>query len=994
MVETRILLLEDYAPDADLELRELRRAGLQFSARTVETEADFRAALQDFDPHVVLSDYSLPSFSGMAALAILRELRPDVPFIFVSGTLGEESAVEALRSGATDYVLKTNLKRFAAAVQRAITEARDRQARRKAEQRARLLETQFTMFMQNLPASAFIKDAEGRFVFVNPGFLGVAGVTPEKMLGRTTTTLYPPEYVEAILENDRRVLQENQAIRNVERVNFGGADRHFLVTKFPIPGADGRGRLLGGIAVEITDRLKMEEALKSSEERFRGIVETTEEWVWECDVDGRMTYNNPAIEKILGYSPVELEGMTTDNLVDERDRQKLRELVARAVAAPPRWHNVPLRWRSKEGTVRWLESSGAAMTDADGKVTGFRGTDRDITERVLKDVQLQRLSRIREVLGSFSSAIIRLHTREELLDELCRIAVAVGGLRMAWAGVVEAGADRITNVAAHGAIGGFLDAIDFAIQPAPEQDTLAAMAVRRQAQQIVNRIDGPELPQHWREQALSRGFHAAAALPIVMGSRVAAVAVLFASEPGFFDDDQLKLLANLSADASVALERLESQARVDYLSYYDTLTGAANRTLLMDRLALRLQESARDGRKLALMILDIERFRLINESMGRGTGDQLLKLVAQQLRDQLDAQRIARVGMNSFAVVMPDLADDFQAARQVEEMRRALSQASFQVDGRDLRISVRCGVAVFPDNGDEPDTLLQNAEAALARAKQAGEATVYYTPMLNAHLAERLAFESRLRLALEQRQFVLHYQPKVSLATGEILGLEALMRWNDPAQGLVLPTRFIPILEETGMIVEVGQWALAEAARVYRKWKTQGLPAARIAVNVSAIQLRSWNFVDHIRQLLAENGPDAGIDIEITESMVMQDLDRSARILGELRDAGMSIAMDDFGTGYSSLGYLVRLPVDTIKIDRSFISTMTERQNHIEVAAAIISMAHSLGMRTVAEGVETERQRELLSGLGCHEIQGYLVSRPVPEAEIEKLLAASAGKRS
>jgi diguanylate cyclase (GGDEF)-like protein/PAS domain S-box-containing protein len=988
MRETRILIVEDFGPDAELELRELRRSGLNFTAKVVDTERDFRDGLAAFDPHVVLSDFSLPQFSGMAALAICREMRPDIPFIFVSGTIGEESAVEALRSGATDYVLKTNLKRFPSAVQRAVAESKDRQARRKAEQRARLLETQFSMFMRNLPASAFAKDQQGRFVFVNPNFTGVTGLPAEKMLGMTTADLYPREYVEPILENDRRVLEGKEPYRAVERVTFGQSDRFFLVSKFPIPDDDGSILLLGGIAVEITDRLEMEQALKASEERFRGIVETTEEWVWECDVKGRMTYNNPAIERILGYSPAQLEGSDTTNLIDERDRQKLADVVTQAAAARSRWHNVILRWRRRDGKVRWLESSGMAMVGSDGNITGFRGTDRDITDRVLQDAQLQRLSRIREVLGSFSSATIRLHTREELLQELCRIAVEIGGMRMAWAGVVDARAGIIVPVASHGAVDGFLDTLDLSLRPpSADRDTLAGMAVRLQTQQIINDVNQPDLPLHWREQSLSRGYRAAAALPFLSDAGVAAVVVLFSSDPGFFNDDQIKLLADLSADASVAFERLEKQERIDYLSYYDTLTGVANRSLLLERLKQFSHEAARHGRKLALMILDIERFRFINESMGRGAGDTLLKLIAERLLKEHESERIARIGMNSFAIVLPDLTHDIQAPRLVEERRRLLQQTPFQLNAQELRISVRCGIAVFPDNGDEPEILVQNAEAALGRAKQAGEQVVYYTPMLNAHFAERLALESRLRRALEEKQFALHYQPKVSLATGEIEGLEALLRWNDPDNGLVMPARFIPILEETGMIIEVGQWALAEAARVYRKWLSAGLPAKRIAVNVSAIQLRRWDFVDFVKRLLADHAPDAGIDIEITESMVMQDIDRSTEILTALRAAGVAIAMDDFGTGYSSLSYLARLPIDTLKIDRSFISTMTERQDHIEVAAAIISMAHSLGLKTVAEGVETTRQRELLQGLGCHQIQGYLISRPVPENEIVKLLA-------
>ena len=301
-------------------------------------------------------------------------------------------------------------------------------------------------------------------------------------------------------------------------------------------------------------------------------------------------------------------------------------------------------------------------------------------------------------------------------------------------------------------------------------------------------------------------------------------------------------------------------------------------------------------------------------------------------------------------------------------------------------MAARCGTAIFPDDGSDPETLMRNAEAALARAKQAGEAAVYYTPKLNADVAQRLALENKLRQALEEHRFVLHYQPKVSLATGRIEGLEALLRWHDPDNGLVPPAQFIPVLEETGMILEVGKWALIEAARVYRKWKAAGVDAKPIAVNVSPIQLRQRDFVDFVRQLFHDYGLEIGIDIEITESMVMQDIERSTEILRALRDAGAKIAMDDFGTGYSSLSYLARLPIDALKIDRSFISTITERRDDVEIASAIISMAQSLGLTTIAEGVETQPQCDLLRTLGCHQIQGYLISRPLPEEEILKML--------
>jgi diguanylate cyclase (GGDEF)-like protein/PAS domain S-box-containing protein len=986
----RILLVEDVASDAELELRELRRNGLTFDARIVETEADFRRDLGSYDPHIILSDFSLPRFSGMAALAIARELRPDLPFIFVSGTIGEENAVAALRNGATDYVLKTNLARFPSAVRRAISEAQEKKARKQAEDRARTLQTQFSMFMNHLPATAFAKDKDGKFVFVNPTFESITGKRAENMLGKTTADLYPPDYVDAITANDRKVMEDKQPYRTVERCTFGGPDRFFLVSKFPILEDDGRVALLGGIGLDITERLHMEQALKISEERFRGIVETTEERVWECDLQYRMTYNNPALTRILGYQAADMLGRSSFEILDENERERQKQAMDLRTAERSGWRGTVLKARHKNGSVRWLESNGMPLFSEDGALTGFRGADRDVTQRVLQEQKLARLSRIRDVLGSFSSAIIRLRQREELLQEFCRIAVEVGGMHMAWVGLVDENATSLRPVASHGAVDGFLDLLDFSItQQSPAHDTLAAVAVRQAAQQIVNDIENFATPQIWREHALRRGYRAAAALPFMSGTRVAAVGVLFAAEGNFFNEDQIKLLADLSADASIALERMEKQDRIDYLSYYDTISGIANRTLFLERLQQFLHEAKRNNRKLALMILDIERFRFINESMGRGAGDSLLKALADRLCGTYESERIGRVGMNSFAIVLPNVADEIHASRLIEEERKALLLSPFKIDGRDLRVAARCGVTIFPDDGSDPETLMRNAEAALTRAKEAGEAAVYYTPKLNADVAERLALENKLRHALEEHHFVLHYQPKVSLANGEIEGFEALLRWNDPDSGLVQPARFIPILEETGMILEVGKWALIEAARVYRKWKGQGVAARRIAVNVSPIQLRQRDFVDFVRQVFIDYGPEIGIDIEITESMVMQDIERSAEILRALRDAGAKIAMDDFGTGYSSLSYLARLPIDALKIDRSFVSSITENQDDAEIASAIISMAKSLGLSTIAEGVETQAQCDLLRTLGCHQIQGYLVSRPLPEEEILKMLSRS-----
>ena len=978
--ELRILMVEDVATDAEIELRELRRAGLAFVSKIVDTENGFRRELQALDPDIVLSDFSLPGFTGLDALEICRHERPDIPFIFVSGTIGEESAVAALRHGATDYVLKTNLQRFAPAVRRAVEEARERKARQAAERRAADSERYFSMFMRHLPASAYTKDLEGRFTFANPTFEELTGKTGGKIIGLKSEDLYPPDYIPPLLANDRKVFETRQPYRAVERVRFDQNDRLFLVTKFPIKDDQDNIAMLGGIAIDITDRIEVENALAASEERFRGIVETTDEWVWEANAGRKITYSNPAVERILGFNPQELMDGMVRGLVDEGDRARLDEMAHRATESGERWHGVVLRWRHKDGSLRWLESNGMPILRQDRTLLGFRGADRDVTDRILQEQKLDRLSRIRQVLGSLTGAIVRLQTPEDLCRELCRIAVEVGQFRMAWAGLLHEDAHGIHPVASHGAAEEILKIITSdGNLVSLSLDVPATRAVRQQKQVVVHDIGNCDMSPLWKRVALEQGLRACAALPLISGQRVIGVAVLFSAEPEFFDTEQLSLLGDLAADAALALDRMENQRQIDYLSYYDGVTGIANRTLLLERLQQFLHEAERSNNRTALMVLDIERFRNINESLGRGAGDTLLRLFADRLREDRGEDRVSRTGMNSFAVVLTKVTDDLHASRLVEERRAQLLIRPFDLDGREIRIAARSGVAIFPNDGRDPETLVHNAEAALMRAKQTGETTVYYTPKLNADVAERLALENRLRTALQLKQFVLHFQPKISLASGEIEGFEALLRWNDPEQGLVPPIRFIPLLEETGLIAEVGQWALLEAARVFRAWKAAGLPARRIAVNVSAFQLRQRGFADFVREVLGDDGPEAGIDIEITETMVMRDMEHSVTVLQALRDAGVLIAMDDFGTGYSSLGYLAKLPVDYLKIDRSFVRTLSAKSGDLAIVSAIISMANSLGLKTIAEGVETREQLDLLKALGCHQAQGYFISHPLPE---------------
>ena len=440
-------------------------------------------------------------------------------------------------------------------------------------------------------------------------------------------------------------------------------------------------------------------------------------------------------------------------------------------------------------------------------------------------------------------------------------------------------------------------------------------------------------------------------------------------------------MTELADNIAFAIDHIDKQERLDYLAYYDALTGLANRSLFLERVAQYMRSAVSGGHKLALYLIDLERFKNINDSLGQAAGDALLRQVAEWLTHNVgDASLLARVGADHFAVVLPEVKHEGDVARLLEKTIEAFLEHPFHVNDAVFRIAAKFGVALFPDDGANADTLFKNAEAALKKAKASGDRYLFYTQKMTAMVAGKLTMENQLRQALDKEEFVLHYQPKVNLLSGKLTGAEALIRWNDPRTGLLVPpVQFIPILEETGLIHEVGRWALRKAIADYLRWRTAGLPAVRIAVNVSPLQLRHRGFIAEIEQAIGIDAQAvAGLELEITENMIMEDVKQSIASLQAIRAMGVSIAIDDFGTGFSSLGYLSKLPVDTLKIDRSFVTDMTAGPQGLALVSTIINLAHSLKLNVVAEGVETEEQSRLLRLLNCDEMQGFLFSKPVP----------------
>lgn len=867
----RILMAEDVKSDAELAARELKRAGLCFTHRIVDREEQFVTALGEFAPDVILSDFSMPQFDGMAALTIARERRPHTPFIFVSGTIGEEYAIRALKSGATDYVLKTNLVRLPVAVQRALDEAKQQETLRQSEG------LKVAILDSSLDALVTI-DESGNIVEFNRAAEAMFGIARSEALGKPMAQLIiPPRDREAHGRGFERCL------------------------------ATGEGPIFG-------KRLELE-AIRADGTEF----------------------------------PVEL-----------------------AV--------VPIASLSKRM---------------------FTGFIRDITERKQAEARIRHLNRVYAVLSGINALIVRVRDRKELFREACRIAVESGGFRKAWIGTIERDSHAVRVVAAHGADAQFFEKLEALLnEDGAHGRGVVASAVQRREPVVSNDLEDDRRVLG-AQNAAATGSRSLVVLPLLVGNDMAAVLVLHADVSGFFDDEEMKLLRELAGDISFAMEHIQKSEQVEYLAYYDPLTGLANRSLFLERLGQKIIDAGSVERKVAVWIVDIERFRTINDAFGRQAGDQLLQQVSQRMRTAgRDVMGLARVGGDQLAVMSDGAQHEDAVARLTERAMKLVLEQPYRVVDQELRVSARVGIAMFPSDGKDAEALLRNAEAALKKAKTTGERYLFFAHEMTDRIHEKLSLENKLRQALEKDEFVLHYQPKVELESRNMVGLEALIRWQSPELGLVPPVRFIALLEETGLILQVGDWALTRAALDLREWLGLGLVVPPIAVNVSAVQLRQRDFVDVVRKALKHVPLPAALDLEITESLIMQDVEANIEKLNALRKHGVNIAIDDFGTGYSSLGYLAKLPVQSLKIDRSFIVAMENDPNAMTLVSTIIQLAHSLHLKVIAEGVETEEQAKFLRLLRCDEMQGYLFSKPMPKEALAELLRkapsavrAAAGRR-
>jgi len=869
----RLLHAEDNQAEAELIGYEIRRGGVQYEYRRVQTEVDFRREIAQFKPDVIISDYTMPQFSGLEALIIAREQSPDTPFIFVSGTIREDYAVEALKAGAADYVLKDNLTRLVPAINRALRDAELRGAHRTAElERARL--------------------------------------------------------EQALREREAR-LRRAQAVAGLAHV-VSGPDGRFESWSDSLP-------LLIGTEVD-------------------GMPLDTRAWLDLVHPDDRQQFRAAAIEAVK--------------------RGERREVEYRARRSDGTWINIrQIMEPAEEGAVPMTGSL-------------WFSTIQDVTLQRRSEERIRRMNRVYAVLSGINTLIVRVRDRGELFQEACRIAVEEGHFALAWIGLVDREAMQLKLMASHDTTQGYVDLLPLGLdRSAPGGFGLAGRAVWERRAMIANDIATGTQLNLLTEEALARGFRSLVALPLMLNDEVIGVLSLYADTPGYFDDDEMKLLLELAGDIAFALDHLEKADRLEYLAYHDPLTGLANRRLFEDRLGQFIGEAVREERKLAVLMIDVVRFKTINDTFGRSAGDGLLKELAERAAlHSGDRSGLARLGSDHFGFVIPGAESADEVGRRLKTMQQAVLDRPFTIGGADLRIGAKIGIVICPDDGTDADTLLKNAEVALKRAKASAEPYLFFNDKMTERVAEKLMLENRLRQALEKEEFVLHYQPKLDLDSGQVIGVEALIRWQNPDGGLVPPMQFVPLLEETGLILEVGTWALRQAVTDHGRLAGLGLAPLRIAVNVSPMQLRRADFVDILRTTIAEGASPTGIDLEITESVVMEDVADNIRKLKEVNAMGVHIAIDDFGTGYSSLAYLAKLPVQTLKIDRSFVITMLQEPATMTLVSTMISLAHSLRLKVVAEGVDADEQAKMLRLLRCDQIQGYLFSKPLPLDALAALL--------
>ena len=794
--------------------------------------------------------------------------------------------------------------------------------------------------------SIIITDRDGTIQWVNPAFTRVTGYTSEEALGKTPRIPKSGKDAASLYENLRKTIFSGNVWQGeITNRRKDGSLYVEETTITPVRSADGKISNFIGIKVDVTERKRAHEALVESENRYRSLFENMLEGFAHCrmlfddhghPIDFTYLAVNSAFGKLTGLENVVGKRVTEVIPGIKESQPELFEIYGRvALTGKPEKFEIKLN-----ALGIWFSIS------AYGAGNGyFIATFDNVTERKRAELAL------REAEEQYRTIF------EENSIGICYYSTADGrylNVNPAFARIF--GYDSPEEMLAR-----VSDASQLYVDPSRRLEFGRQLREQGECENRefqVYRKDGSKIWLRGR----ARAVHSADGSVLYYVGAVE-------------DITEHKLL--------------EEQVR--YQAYYDTLTGLPNRSLLQDRLAQAMASARRRREKVALLFLDLDRFKTINDSLGHSVGDLLLKEVAERLSKWAREQdTVARLGGDEFVVVLTAVKDIAGAAVAADRLMKAM-RTEFTVQGHLLGASCSLGISVFPDHGSDGEALIKNADVAMYCAKENGRNNFqFFTQEMNSRAVERLTLESSLRLAIERKELFLEYQPQVDLATGKITGAEALLRWRHPELGLVPPNKFIPIAENSGLIIPIGEWVLRTACAQARQWQDEGLPALPVAVNVSAIQFRQESFLQVIGKVLHETGlPPQYLELELTEGLLLSNADVMLSVLQKLRESGVKLSIDDFGTGYSSLSYLRHFPVYKLKIDRSFVQAMTVDSDDTAITATIISMAKSLNLKVIAEGVETEQQMLFLRTHNCDEVQGYYFSKPLAAEDFAERLQST-----
>jgi diguanylate cyclase (GGDEF)-like protein len=741
-------------------------------------------------------------------------------------------------------------------------------------------------------------------------------------------------------------------------------------------------RVIGSQLGQFLRRKRAEDILRESEARFRSLTELSSDIYWEQDEQFRFTVLTGTALGSRDVRDFPLFGRRRWEIDYFNIRGNEWDEHIATLEAHRAFHDLELCRLNDAGKKIWLSITGEPVFDASGVFRGYRGVGRDITARKEAEEKVRIQALQQRQIAEFGRQALADTNLGAVLERAVKLAASM--LEVEYANVLQLDAEgtELTCQAVAGWPAEWVGQREVPVTPGGHMEHILSL---REPLVVEDYHVETRFPP---SRLLEFGVRSSIQVPIFGSTGTFGVLTVHSVAPRRFAENEVGFLQSVASVLAVAIERKSAEERLAYLAQFDSLTGLPNRHLFHDRLMHTMTQATRSRRPMALLFIDLDRFKLVNDTQGHRAGDMLLKQAAERLIGCVRASdTVGRFGGDEFGAIVSDLVKPGDASVVAEKVIDALARP-FELDGHETFISASVGITLFPGDGADASALIMNADAAMYRAKEQGRNNYqYFTREMNERAVERVRMEAAMRRAIERREFLLHYQPKVDLRTGAVCGLEALLRWRHPEHGLVSPSEFIPVLEDTGLIVRVGEWVMQAVCEQIAAWRSAGVEPPPVAINLSARQFQQKDLEPTVRRILRSTGtPPALIELELTESMLMKDPEAAAQTLQGLRDAGVKLSVDDFGTGYSSLAYLKRFPIDALKIDRAFIRDVTVDPDDAAITLAIISLAHSMKLKVVAEGVETKDQLDFLAAQDCDQMQGFYFARPLPVDECTRTL--------